>query len=226
MNKILHDIEQSFNDEHLSRKEKAELKRIIAEEQPDKQELDWLRSKIFDLAQSKFSENENQQVLHWLEETNKLLLQKAHKEVENKVYFSPGDECLRAVCNQISFASSSIDVCVFTISDNRIKDKLLYAFGKGVRVRIITDNDKSFDRGSDIQSLHEAGVSIKMDSSRHHMHHKFAVFDKKLALTGSFNWTRSASAYNHENILITDHLGAVNSYRKEFDRLWENLNPY
>jgi phosphatidylserine/phosphatidylglycerophosphate/cardiolipin synthase-like enzyme len=36
------------------------------------------------------------------------------------------------------------------------------------------------------------------------MHHKFAVIDNKVVLTGSFNWTRNAAEDNHENIISID----------------------
>jgi cardiolipin hydrolase len=139
---------------------------------------------------------------------------------ETKAFFSPGNDCLNAVCNQISYSTSSIDVCVFTISDNRIKDKLLYAWQKGVKIRIITDNDKSFDKGSDVHELANAGIAVKIDNSDNHMHHKFAVFDKKVLLTGSYNWTRSASEYNQENVLITSYLQVVEQYNAAFEKLW------
>ena len=35
------------------------------------------------------------------------------------------------------------------------------------------------------------------------MHHKFAIFDQSILLTGSYNWTRSASEKNEENFIIT-----------------------
>jgi phosphatidylserine/phosphatidylglycerophosphate/cardiolipin synthase-like enzyme len=53
------------------------------------------------------------------------------------------------------------------------------------------------------------------------MHHKFAVFDKAKALTGSYNWTRSAATSNRENILVTDDPRAVEGFGREFERLWK-----
>jgi phosphatidylserine/phosphatidylglycerophosphate/cardiolipin synthase-like enzyme len=58
------------------------------------------------------------------------------------------------------------------------------------------------------------------------MHHKFAIIDSRLVLTGSYNWTRSAAAYNHENILVTGNKQVVNSFEKEFSRLWQELEMY
>ena len=71
-------------------------------------------------------------------------------------------------------------------------------------MRIISDDDKQFDEGSDIHALREAGVPLRIDDSPFHMHHKFALVDGAWLLNGSFNWTRSASVNNEENLLVTD----------------------
>ena len=52
------------------------------------------------------------------------------------------------------------------------------------------------------------------------MHHKFAVFDRKVLLTGSYNWTRSAASENQENLIVTEAPGLVRSFAAEFDKLW------
>ena len=103
---------------------------------------------------------------------------------------------------------------------------LLYAKRKGIKIRILTDNDKSFDRGSDIESLSENGIEVKVDSTKHHMHHKFAVIDSSVLITGSFNWTRSATEYNNENILVCNDVNAVKRYEQEFNRLWDKMENY
>lgn len=63
-------------------------------------------------------------------------------------------------------------------------------------------------------------MPLRIDDSPYHMHHKFALFDANLLLNGSFNWTRSATTSNEENLLVTDHALLVASYRSEFDKLW------
>lgn len=58
------------------------------------------------------------------------------------------------------------------------------------------------------------------------MHHKFAIIDNEAVLTGSYNWTRSAANYNHENILITHDRDTVLAYCQEFDKLWKEMQDY
>ena len=48
------------------------------------------------------------------------------------------------------------------------------------------------------------------------MHHKFAVVDGSVLLTGSFNWTHAAHERNCENLLVTDDAYFVARYAAEF----------
>jgi phosphatidylserine/phosphatidylglycerophosphate/cardiolipin synthase-like enzyme len=80
--------------------------------------------------------------------------------------------------------------------------------------------------GSDIERMARAGVEVKMDYTKNHMHHKFAIVDKQHLMTGSYNWTRSAANYNHENLLLTSDEGVVKEYLKEFDKLWKEMEFY
>jgi phosphatidylserine/phosphatidylglycerophosphate/cardiolipin synthase-like enzyme len=91
---------------------------------------------------------------------------------------------------------------------------------------VITDDDKTNDKGSDIYKMHQAGVPIRTDETPNHMHHKFAIVDDSILITGSYNWTRSAERYNHENVLITYDQGSIKAYDQEFDKLWEEFIEY
>jgi cardiolipin hydrolase len=164
-----------------------------------------------------------------LEVANKILVRQSvsePKRKEIKSYFSPGEEGRDAIVAEINQARESIDICVFTISDNLIAEAIKNAHNRNVKVRIITDDDKTFDKGSDIFELRHAGLSIRTDNTRNHMHHKFAIVDRKLLVTGSYNWTRSAFKYNHENIMLVSDSNAVNSFCQEFDKLWDEFIEY
>ena len=47
-----------------------------------------------------------------------------------------------------------------------------------------------------------------------------ALVDGRLLLTGSYNWTYAAASSNCENALATDDGFFVQSYEREFARLW------
>lgn len=220
---VLEFISQSVEDGVITNSEKKALKSVVDEEALGKRDLDWLRSELFKLARSKVIGYDMERILNWLERANKLLLPQIKPADTLKVFFSPGDDCLNAILLHLRSAVRNIRICVFTISDDRIAEAIIYAHKKKVDVKVITDDDKSYDKGSDIHKLALEGVEVKMDDSPHHMHHKFAVIDEKVALTGSYNWTRSAAEYNHENLLVAEDKHVINMYLKDFDRLWNRM---
>ena len=143
--------------------------------------------------------------------------------MEDIVCFTPGDNCVGEILEFLESAKKTIDICVFTISDDRLSKKITECMNKGVKVRIITDNDKQYDRGSDVNWLNDKGIDVKIDMTRNHMHHKFAIADNEKILTGSYNWTRSASKYNHENFLISSNRKTAEKFKNEFSNLWEKM---
>lgn len=224
---IMQHFEKTFDDKRITSSERKALIKILNDYAPTNHQMNLLRSKIFKLAQNNTSGAKNAQVINWLEDAVKILNSaKPREEVKNNVYFSPGTECLEAILAELGSAFSTIDICVFTISDNRIADKLKYCKMKGVKIRLLTDDEKTFDLGSDIEELARSGISVRIDRTRHHMHHKFCVVDNKRVITGSYNWTRSAEQYNHENVLITNDKKVVDAYCNEFEKLWKDMKPF
>jgi len=167
---------------------------------------------------------EAEQVLSWAEDVIKVLHSKLERDPSvSEVHFSPGDECRLTIVKLMKRAKNNVDICVFTITDDRLAAEILAIHDNGIKVRIISDNDKADDLGSDIYRLAKAGVEVCVDESEHHMHHKFAVFDATTCITGSYNWTRSAARHNRENLVVSDDPKIVNAYQTNFDELWGNL---
>ena len=88
---------------------------------------------------------------------------------------------------------------------------------------MISDDDKSEDRGSDCLMLAQRGVPVAFDDEPSHMHHKFAIADRSRLLTGSYNWTRSAAKYNEENYIITNDENLLTEFSRAFNALWDRL---
>jgi len=141
-----------------------------------------------------------------------------------EAHFSPGEDCRRQLLDLVIAARETLYISVFTISDDRLSDAIIAAHKRGIQVRLITDNDKALDQGSDIARLIDHGIDVRMDNTANHMHHKFAVVDKHILVNGSFNWTRSATDYNQENILVTNEPKLVAAYLGEFDSLWDEFS--
>ncbi|XP_025938752.1 mitochondrial cardiolipin hydrolase [Apteryx rowi] len=70
-----------------------------------------------------------------------------------------------------------------------------------------------------------AGIPVRHDQDNGFMHHKFAIVDKKMLITGSLNWTTQAIQNNRENVLIVEDAEYVKPFLAEFERIWEEYNP-
>lgn len=216
-------LSQTLDDRRLSRAERRALGEVISAERLGDAERTVLRSRAFALAREAVDGPKSREVVDWLEEVVKTLVhagrEGAHERVARSC-FTPDDTAALQIVALLRACSDSLDICVFTITDDRIADAIVAAHERGVAVRIITDDEKAFDRGSDVDRLVAAGVPLRMDRSPHHMHHKFALFDGRSLLTGSYNWTRSAARHNHENFVVVDDPRLVEPFIRTFDRLW------
>lgn len=219
-------FENSLNDYILSRSEKRQLKLEIKGLHLKTNEIQVLKSEIKKLAIEKISGKGNELIIEWMYEANKLLSSQSSQNKKDipRVIFSPGEECREAIISQIRFAKHKIRICVFTISDNKISEEIIQAHHLGKKVQILTDNEKQFDMGSDIEQFRQEGIPVTIDQTKAHMHHKFALIDSDTVITGSYNWTRSAATSNHENILISKEPSIFKAYEKEFESLWKEMS--
>ncbi len=186
--------------------------------------LPLLRSIAFKIAHGLPPEDQAE-ALEWLEGVMKALSPDTSlaQQPSAQALFSPGDAPLNRIVGLLGGSRDTVDICVFTVTDNRVSEAIAKAHRRGVNVRIVTDDDKSFDKGSDIAQLREGGVPVRTDRSPHHMHHKFALFDGDVLLSGSYNWTRSAANHNRENVIVTSDMRLVRPFRDLFEALWGEL---
>ncbi len=141
----------------------------------------------------------------------------------HKVLFSPGTEIGDTLKELLRNAKKSVKLCVFSITDNRLAHEIIHCHQRGLEVEIITDDQKIFDKGSEIQSLKRKGIDVKIDHSQYHMHNKFGVIDNRIVFSGSFNWTYTASKHNQENLIVTTNSSIVEQFSDEFTRLWNEM---
>lgn len=214
-------LRETIADLSLDNGEKLGLREIGAGAGIDR--VRYLRNRAFDLARELMLEQPARtlEALHWLEQVVKTLDAAATPlRTVSQAYFAPGDACLRKLRELCRSARRSLDICVFTISDDRLAQEILDCHARGVLVRVLTDNEKRFDEGSDVARLHHAGIAVRLDDTPFHMHHKFALFDGRVLANGSFNWTRSATDRNEENLVVTDDAKLVGWFAGRFDALW------
>mmetsp|Transcript_14011 Transcript_14011/g.55235 ORF Transcript_14011/g.55235 Transcript_14011/m.55235 type:complete len:183 (-) Transcript_14011:36-584(-) len=135
--------------------------------------------------------------------------------------FAHGQTSLSRFLGHIKAAQNTMDICVFSITCNDIANEIVAAHQRGVRVRVITDDDQMKSRGSDIADLIAKGIPVRNDNSPFHMHHKFVIIDSRVLMNGSFNWTRQAVLNNRENVVVSRSGTLVYAFQAEFQKMWD-----
>ena len=217
-------LRESAQDFTLDAGEKLELRELG--QQLDAGRIRFLRNRAFDIARDAMrgEPGATLEVLRWLEQVVKTLdAADEAAPVVSSAYFSPGDTCLRRLCDLMRGCRDTLDICVFTIADDRLTEAILDCHARGVQVRVVSDNDKQHDSGSDIARLRDRGVPVRLDDTPYHMHHKFALADGRVLANGSFNWTRSATEKNDENLVVTDDANLVRVFGLQFEKLWQQF---
>lgn len=187
----------------------------------DRVERGELKAKLFIEAKRLGQGGDGLRAIRWLENTFDQIEKNSFRLHE--VLFSPGQDIPENISFHLARAKKSIDLCVFTISDELLGKCLKNAHERGIKVRLITDNNKMRDSGSQVKDLARFGIDVKTDNSRYHMHNKFGLIDGRIAFTGSYNWTYTAKAYNQENLVITTNYTIVHKFIDEFERLWQEM---
>ena len=156
----------------------------------------------------------------------------AGAEMMVQTCFSPQGKCSTHILREIESAKQELLVAVYAFTSDDLAGALAQAKKRGVTVQVIVDrefdrsNDNSkgkFLEGQKIPVRRIAGMAAKAgEKDSGLMHQKFAVIDRRVVFTGSYNWTHSAESRNDENLLMfRDASPLAEEYRKAFLRLWE-----
>lgn len=123
-------------------------------------------------------------------------------------------------------ASNEVLIAMAWFTSIEIFSELIDCLKRGVRVELVLlDSPINFmEYAPDFNEFIKAGGHLYIAASELGlMHHKFCVIDRKLVVTGSYNWTYYAETRNMENILITDDDQIVNQFTREFNQIKINL---
>jgi hypothetical protein len=134
-----------------------------------------------------------------------------------------------AIIQAIDGARKSIDIALFSFTDDQLGDAVVRAARRGVTVRVILGVDQDKMLGGEYEKLVSTGVPVVVASVPGLFHHKFALIDGTLVITGSYDWSDTADKENYENVVfihcsvLTANLTVPERYAMEFNRLWEGL---
>ncbi len=143
-------------------------------------------------------------------------------------YTGAMDEVLAAAIDGVQ---ATLDIAAFEMNNRPITDAIIRAHRRGVRVRMVVDNEHGITvnaqnredfEDTTLWEILDAGVPIVDDDRSGLMHNKFMILDSTVVWTGSWNYTINGSYRNNNNALVLRSRRAVESYQGEFDEMWAN----
>lgn len=119
-----------------------------------------------------------------------------------RLYFSPGGGAKQATLAALALARREILVAMYYFTDPDYSRALIAAHQRGVTVKVVLDRSQRRRSDSQARRLLAAGVAVRFDADHQIFHHKFAIIDSRILITGSMNWTRASDTRNAENLVI------------------------
>ncbi|MGQ9887173.1 MAG: phospholipase D-like domain-containing protein [Aggregatilineales bacterium] len=128
-----------------------------------------------------------------------------------------------ALVAAISGVQRTLDIAAFEWNNPNLHQAVLDAHRRGVRVRIVTDNEHGLkDEDSKMNQLIAAGIPVVDDGRTALMHNKFMILDGAEVWTGSMNYTINDTFRNNNNMLVLRARRAVDAYQAEFNEKFED----
>ncbi len=143
-----------------------------------------------------------------------------------EVIFTRSKSIAEAIEQLIHSTQNSLNAALYRFNSQRLARALDEAHRRGVRVRLVTDRNKYEESSATRQLLSNHHFPFRVtygrDGAGSKMHHKFALLDDGLVLTGSYNWTFASEEENFENVVIVREPRLVAVYHEEFEALWDS----
>jgi len=135
-----------------------------------------------------------------------------------------------ALIEAIDNVSRTLDIAAFEWKNPAITDAVVRAADRGVRVRMVVDDEHVLEEYEDAELFGEsnpfgdivnAGIPYRDDSRSGLMHNKFMIMDSTTVWTGSMNFTMNGTYRNNNNLLALRAQNVVRAYQAEFDEMFD-----
>jgi phosphatidylserine/phosphatidylglycerophosphate/cardiolipin synthase-like enzyme len=144
-----------------------------------------------------------------------------------QVYFSPDGGCTQAIVNAIGAAHQQMMVQAYEMTSPPIKNALVAAQRRGVRIQAIFDPSALNESNTMVGELSAGGISVFIDSVHRPglAHNKVMIIDGAMVITGSFNFTKAAEFRNAENLLVIRDPALAAAYARNFANHLSHSSP-
>lgn len=141
-----------------------------------------------------------------------------------EVWFSrsaqKGESSIDRIIRYIAGTQRTLDIAIYSLTHDWLREPFKEALNRKVKIRIVIDKQQAGLPDADDEYYEELGIEVRRDCLSGLMHHKFAIRDGEMVLTGSYNWTKSAGEKHRENFLLIREQHVIDAYQQEFDSLW------
>lgn len=154
-----------------------------------------------------------------------------------QAYFGPKENLLNVVLNHLQGVPKRVYFMIFSFTHPSISARLLELKALGTEIIGIFDESQANNAYSQDEVLALAGVPIFFDGNENTMgfsggklHHKVMIIEyeqEKIAINGSYNWSKAATLNNDEHVVVSKGNLAFTQFAKEFCRRWDEavLHP-
>jgi phosphatidylserine/phosphatidylglycerophosphate/cardiolipin synthase-like enzyme len=138
-----------------------------------------------------------------------------------ETYFSPDDNVAARLVELLGTAEQSIHFLAFSFTSDDIAQVIRERADAGVTVLgVMEDAQVASNQGTEFDLFVQAGLEVRRDGNPGQMHHKVIIIDRKIVITGSYNFTGSAEDRNDENLVIIFSPEIAELFLAEFARVF------
>lgn len=122
------------------------------------------------------------------------------------------------ICEKIDSVKYNLCIAVTWLTEPAILKALINKAKEEIHIDLIIDNNEiNNNHLSQYAELVKNGINLYF-YTQNMMHNKFAIFDLREVVTGSYNYTKGAS-YNNENIVVIKDENTVDRFVNEFKKI-------
>jgi phosphatidylserine/phosphatidylglycerophosphate/cardiolipin synthase-like enzyme len=134
------------------------------------------------------------------------------------VNLAPGGGCIDTVVRELKAGSREILVVAHRLRSAAIKQALLGAKMRGLKVEIVLDAANEKHPDSDYGGLIKEGIVPLLDAQHPAVLLNTILIDGRTIITGSFDLTEKSEAENSADVLVVKgHPALVRAYRQYFE---------
>lgn len=98
---------------------------------------------------------------------------------KTEVLFTPSLRCENKIEQLIDQSKHNVDIVVYSINNTKLVEAIERAYGRGVKIRVLTDRLQASGKHSLVTRLYKKGINVRVHSVHKIEHNKFAIYDGK-----------------------------------------------